>query len=423
MPGPVPLPPSDGGLDLPHDTGPPLEVGSQDVPPSLKATGQPCGQGSECSSSRCSDGVCGDKDCAGCSTCTKALTGKSDGTCAAVPNGLDPHLACGTSCSSGTLTTLVCNGSGTCATGSSGTCPGNVQCASATECLGAGCSTDTQCATGYRCNAGACVLKKTLGVACVSGGECSSGNCVDGFCCGSSSCPQCQACTGSGGTCAAATSQNGQQCTSSTYCYNGACTPCTANSTCDTGNPCDIGKTSCSTGLSVCNKVGNQSAGYSCGADQTCTGSTLTSARTCNGSGTCVGGTTSNCPFGCSGNTCFPGLTNGQSCSTSSQCQSGHCSLQAQKTCQQDCGTGSACCDQSDCPSGNLCDDVGLCESCGVGIAANCCPFSPKCQPAVGHPATCVNIGQPSTPYGYCLPCGGSGEYSLWLLPPLRRLW
>lgn len=64
------------------------ESGTCRVP--KKAQGASCDLSSECETGSCVDGVCCNSSCvAGCMACTKALTGKADGACAAVSLGTD----------------------------------------------------------------------------------------------------------------------------------------------------------------------------------------------------------------------------------------------------------------------------------------------------------------------------------------------
>lgn len=380
----------------------------------LKSTGEPCAADVECAKGVCADSVCCDKVCSGCSACTHALTGAADGTCASVSNGLDPHHNCGTTCNDGNLTILACNGSDACAAQSNGACPGNVQCANASVCLGTACSNDTQCADGYRCSSNTCVLKKVPGSACSADGECSTGHCVDGHCCGTASCDGCQACTGSGGTCVAATARNGSTCgtNANMYCYNGTCSSCTPNVACNTTSLCETWQTSCSTGASVCTKVGNRVIGSSCGGGQTCSASTKYTAYTCDGSGSCSGGVPSNCTYGCSGNDCAAGWPNDHACTYSSECLSGHCKFVAVgKICAANCGTAvDPCCEQSECPANKWCDvSYGSCNDCGL-LGQSCCPnANPPCVQTATTLQMCTNNGQPNLPLGYCTICGYSG--------------
>jgi hypothetical protein len=115
-----------------------------------KLNGQACGNGNECLTNNCIDGVC----------------------CATTCNGL--CKSCNVAGSAGTCTNIV-----------AGQDPAN-ECTGATSCDGNG----------------AC-LKLTNGTACGVAGECQSGNCIDGVCCDMACGGLCKACNvaGSVGTC------------------------------------------------------------------------------------------------------------------------------------------------------------------------------------------------------------------------------
>ncbi len=69
--------------------------------------GYACTQGSECETGFCVDGVCCNSACSsGCDACIGEYTDSSNGTCAPVIYGLDPHAAC--------TEPFTCNGSGLC---------------------------------------------------------------------------------------------------------------------------------------------------------------------------------------------------------------------------------------------------------------------------------------------------------------------
>jgi hypothetical protein len=439
----TPLLSPDGEVDVPpdgrNDTMLPAEDGRPEGGTSLKGPGELCSIGAECAGGQCADGVCCDKACVGCSACTKALTSKSDGTCASVSNGIDPHGTCGTSCSGSTLTTLVCNGTGTCTTATSQACPGGVLCADSSVCKSTSCSSDSQCAGGYRCNGTSCVPKKTLGSSCGAGDECSSGNCVSSICCSSSSCPACQTCSGTGGTCAMAANSNGQSCGTNMYCSSGVCGACTPNQACSTGNACENGATSCSTGTSVCVKDGNQDTGTPCGAKQSCSGTTLTTADQCDGNGKCILGTSSSCPYGCTNNDCTTLAPVGAPCTTSSQCASRACAGVGTGTCQATCGDavgatccvdkggctaadsscssgkcvstcgdlGRQCCADGSCHSGSVCNtSTNLCATCGGAgyrcCAGNTCSSGTICNPSANLCILCGDVGQQCCPGSIC---------------------
>jgi hypothetical protein len=103
------------------------------------------------------------------------------------------------------------------------------------------CTTDSECASGYYCNAGSCVVKKANGAACTGANQCVSGYCADNYCCNS-------ACSGACDTCSQALGATA----------NGACTLLAAG---NSGNPscspyvCDGLSGSCPTNCQteVCN--------------------------------------------------------------------------------------------------------------------------------------------------------------------------
>lgn len=67
--------------------------------------GTSCGNGGECQSTHCADGVCCDAACDGvCESCLAADTGGADGRCLPIPPGQDPDTECpvGEVCSLGT---------------------------------------------------------------------------------------------------------------------------------------------------------------------------------------------------------------------------------------------------------------------------------------------------------------------------------
>jgi hypothetical protein len=87
----------------------------------LAADGTACTSGTTCLNGNCADGVCCNVACTeSCMSCTMALTGVPDGTCAATPMGPDPKNLC----------VLGCDGSTGCVAGkavfvTSGTWEGN----------------------------------------------------------------------------------------------------------------------------------------------------------------------------------------------------------------------------------------------------------------------------------------------------------
>jgi hypothetical protein len=116
-----------------------------------KANGQACMTGAECGTGNCADGVCCDLQCTGlCRACVMAQTGKPDGTCANVKDGVkDARCVAQEPSTCGRDGT--CDGQGACSHYANGT-----RCA--TECCrdssGPGGGEPRVCA--FQCQSGAC---------------------------------------------------------------------------------------------------------------------------------------------------------------------------------------------------------------------------------------------------------------------------
>jgi hypothetical protein len=97
------------------DVGPDL---TPDLPaPIDQALGVACARDGECKSGHCFTGVCCDSACSdGCSACTQARTGKSDGTCAPAPDlaGKVCGKGCSTVATVPSLVEKVCSSAGAC---------------------------------------------------------------------------------------------------------------------------------------------------------------------------------------------------------------------------------------------------------------------------------------------------------------------
>jgi hypothetical protein len=134
------------------------------------------------------------------------------------------------------------------------------------------------------------------GAACTAANQCNSNFCEQGVCCST-------ACTGTCTSCALAGSPG---VCSSVPAGQDPLNQCTDNlaATCGTDGSCN--------GSGGCRMYG---AGTQCAA-ATCTGSTLTSARTCNGTGTCQAATTSSCmAYACGTGACKTSCTTAADCS------------------------------------------------------------------------------------------------------------
>jgi hypothetical protein len=186
--------------------------------------GARCSANSDCVSWNCVEGVCCNEPCTGaCQSCLALQKGAGvDGQCGAMAEhalprsnecDVDPGNPCGA--------TGSCNGQGDCAFRPEGTvcgppscqdgaaaslaCDGQGQCGSFTrtcqlyQCLTGncleGCTADVHCQEQAFCDdAGVCVPKTALGVACSSGRECVSGHCADGVCCDDACEGLCESC-------------------------------------------------------------------------------------------------------------------------------------------------------------------------------------------------------------------------------------
>ena len=212
--------------------------------------GAACGQGADCDSGFCAQGICCASDCT--TTCKSCALAGSLGSCVPVPAGADPLNQCQDTGANGCDTDGACDGNGACrkyagstvcaAASCNGndltqasTCNGAGTCSSATvvHCspyactngaCGSSCGGAAGCAPGFYCQGTTCVAQQTNGASCGGAGECASGNCVDGVCCNDACAGACAACNVAGQV--------------------GSCTPIPPGQ--DPGNECpDDGATSC----------------------------------------------------------------------------------------------------------------------------------------------------------------------------------
>jgi len=361
-----------------------------------KPTGRTCGGASECLSGFCEQGTCCATACTG--TCKSCALAGTAGACSNVPAGQDPlaqctdqgastcgtdglcdgaggcrlyasGVSCGTaSCTGSTLTSArACNGSGSCPAATTSSCS-PYQCG--TGVCKTSCTVDTDCVTSFFCIGGSCV-KKGIGVACGGNTECGSGFCAQGVCCNTACTGTCQSCALTGTVGACTNVPNGQ----------------------DPLNQCsDLGASTCSTDGS-CNGAGacrQYAAGTQCAA-ASCSGTTLTPARTCNGTGTCQTVSTSSCaPYACGTGVCKTTCGSTADCASPNVCNGTSCGkvpLGGSCTLATDCNSGF-------CAQGVCCNSActGLCQSCAL----------------TGTGGTCTNVPAGQDPLNQCTDAGAS---------------
>lgn len=359
----------------------------------LLPNGVTCQAGTDCASGNCSDGLCCNTACSGCSACSNALTGQDNGTCAPVVSGQDPHNACavetatnqcgndGTCDGAGACSKVpsshVCTAAGCSSDGKSfvpaSTCTDDGKCSSAPpqDCGGFPCSptgcakpctANTECGGGNYCDTAAskCAARKSDGTPATNTYECTSGFVADGVCCNNACTGQCQSCKQTPGVCKAVSSPR---------------TSCGGSGTC--------GTMKCDGAHADCVLPGNE---VSCPA--TCSGDLSTKiASTCNGSGACGAGQPTACNGQyCNGGQCIAKIAdNTGGCSTNIACSSGNCSTSP--------SAGTMCCapNLANCNQGcyNLSSDAKHCGSCAAGCEANNRCSSGKCQCSGGAKLSC----------------------------------
>ncbi|MCA9664792.1 MAG: hypothetical protein KC503_04365 [Myxococcales bacterium] len=348
--------------------------GAVDAGDAKRPLGGTCASGAQCQSGFCADGVCCSSSCDGaCRTCN----GKYPGACELVGNGDDPRgdcagsdsacagrcdgagacrfpdktQSCGSaSCSAGSLEAPVCDGAGGCAKTPT-LCDGFACEASGSACKSS-CSDNGDCSGTFQCVGGKCVNQLPNGASCGNNDDaCASKHCVDGVCCGSASCDACNRCdiAGSEGSCAPL------RC--GPYTCDAAASPAACKVACSADGDCD--------------------SGYYCDANKKCVSK----------------------------------KTDGQSCGTAAQCQSGFCVKEGAATsgvcCNRACGGGSNVCE-----SCQLAGKVGTCTfkpagtSCG---AADVCSDNASTrtsavthQQCSGSAASCVPVTLPCAAGSKC---------------------
>jgi hypothetical protein len=351
-----------------------------------KPVGQLCGQGAECMSGQCQQGVCCATACAG--TCMSCALPGSTGMCVAVAAGAaDPSGTCkdqgaagcgndgtcngsgacrkyaaGTVCAPGTCTggtataPSTCDGKGTCLASASRACAPYACNAAARDCYNS-CSDVSQCSTGNQCLMNQCG-KKAAGAPCTQASECMTGVCADGVCC-NRACGACESCALAG--------------------LAGTCMPILAGQSDPDGSCAAI----CADGLSV-------------------------QDRKCDGAGSCQPfGTPTSCgAYACKQNHCLTSCANPNDCAVGNTCTAMMCTPPTTKP------LGAACLAGSDCQSGN-CVDKTCCSTVSCGTCLSCANAGGTCMPAAPNtacgPSACApdnksSITPACTAAGMCQP-------------------
>jgi len=367
-----------------------------------KGPGVACGAGGECLSGFCAQGVCCDGACNG--TCQSCALAGTVGACTNVPNGSDPLNQCNDLGMNSCSTDGSCNGSGACRLYAAGvqcaaamctgttftparTCNGTGTCQTATPsscapyACGTGgacrmtCGTTADCASPNTCTNGSCGLLPP-GAICTAPAQCNSGFCEQGVCCLTTCTGTCRSCAvaGSPGTCSNIPA--GQAPVPTTQCATQGAGTCGTDGFCNGAGACRL-----------------YVAGTTCVA-ASCTGSTLTPARTCDGTGTCQTSTSSSCtPYVCgSGAACRTNCTVDADCVSPNICMGNVCTKRP---------NGASCSAGSDCASGN-CSQSVCCSTACTGTCKSCALAT--------SPGTCTNIpaGQAPIPTSQCMDMGAA---------------
>jgi hypothetical protein len=229
------------------------------------------------------------------------------------------------------------------------------------------------------------------GSVCTTDGECSNGSCVDGHCCDGKCDGNCETCVT--GTCSF-TSTPRKSCGGSGTCAGICAKSNTKACTFDTTAVC--ASQSCSGGVrtnkSLCDVLGNCPAQTKTTCDSNlCT----TDGSDCSGS--CVG---VSCGTGkyCAGSTCAPLKSQGDACSSDTECSTSHC-------------VDGYCC-ESAC--------TGACTSCAVthGKCTNTTSLrtGKSCSGTAPCNATCNGSSPDCVPASVSTPCGSASCLSPTLL-------
>ena len=367
-------------------------------------SGYTCGGGAciavvaSCGNNVCETGESSDNCCKDCG-CTSGMC--CDNVCKTPVCGSNPECSDGNSC-----TTDTCQNAGQCnaqcthtqinsCTSGDGCCPSG--CTSATD---SDCS--ASCGNGV-CDAGEGCSNSPQDCGCTGGKICCSGVCSTPACSADSQCDDSNSCTKDScsnlGTCTAQCSQ-----TSITQCIGGdGCCPsgCTysQDTDCQQTGLCGNGK--CDSGVEDCCSCPEDCGVGTCLGDvpgevckkYICSGKTRveTYKENCCGNRICAGGEgCGNCPSDCScnfgeecrNNQCVGKklLEDGEECSESTECASGHCEF------GYCCAAGLCCRKDSECSRGEVCKNYA-CQMPGT----NCSDGTPSGECSPSKPKYCNN--------------------------------
>lgn len=357
----------------------------------LKATGDSCNSGGDCSTSHCVTGVCCNSACTG--ACQRCDATGTEGTCSALPEATNV-TACGA---------YACDGI-------SGECPTM-------------CTTSRQCATGNYCSNGSCQPLKDKGATCTASVQCTTGFCADGVCCDSACSGSCDRCNQAGalGTCSAAPSGDpgspacgtitcngtlvdcpilcGSGCPSGTYCSGTYCSAvkddgvsCSAAGQCKSGFCADgvCCNSACGGACDSCSAANGATTDGVCsllGASRICRNAT----STCDREERCTGAS-ADCPtngfvdagVGC-GSTTYTAWSScdaGASCATSG--------VQTRTRTEQACNGGNATCTPNTATESQACNRPSEGAVCGTTTFGNwsSCDYGSDCDESASRSRT-----------------------------------
>jgi RHS repeat-associated protein len=233
----------------------------------------------------------------------------------------------------------------------------------------------------------------SFGLGCTTGSQCPTGFCVNGVCCDTACTNQCMACNqaGSLGTCSAKANNtacnDGNLCTQMDTCQTGTCTG-TNPVVCTAQDQCHVAGT-CASGTGICSNP-TKPNGTSCNDGNLCTQTDTCQTGTCTGgnpvvctaqdqchvAGSCASGTgiCSN-PAKPDGTSC----SDGNLCTQTDTCQTGTCTganpvvCTAQDQCHVagTCASGTGVCSNPTKPDGTTCSDGNNCtapDACAGGV-------------------------------------------------------